>query len=619
MSTNTARSIPILIRRCIIQALSLSVLVAILLSFVYGFIYYYQQKQAHLQQIAEILANSASTPDGASRVARQVKTLLSSDSTLQSISFYSTDQPISSPDQANSDRISQIWKNALFTDDISFSQAVTSRYISGDNQDTLMGYIIVTLEVDKLRANWLRNILPLWLATMLIGIISLWFILRKLKWPTKDITELAQVCDMIIKDPDCKQLPVIQQHFELEELSRIKQAFIVVFDRLRGAQQDYDELSDFEQQLQNKDLSLDMQRHNFQSMITHELKTSLNAITGGLQLLEDQYLDQEQRDTLAIISKGSRRLDSTLEQIIQLNKIEKGHARVNLVEFKPLEVIARLLIEFESLAKRKGIELISSVQHTDYTLEGDVEKIEQILSALIDNAIKFTSQGQVIIESQLVHFRESIRWNLKVIDTGIGIDTNYIEDIFTPFFQVDPTSTRAYEGAGIGLPIVKQMLHLIGATIEVSSEIDKGSQFIVMIPLRYRAQSKQQWLEGLKVVQYSSIDNGFLATETQRLGATVTSHQHAQLIVEEVVATSVDIIMIGEDITPKRAAQLAIEVRDFESSHRPLIIYWYAQYDQLSLESYSYGLKASGIDYCYDSTRNSKEFYKQLKRCLTWL
>lgn len=622
MSIYTAKSIPALVRRCILQALSLSIVVAILLTFVYGFVYYYQQEQAHVQRIGNLLANSAATPDGAAVVAKQVDMLLSSDPAIYSVSFYATNEPVSTLDQSLIEQNSKIWQNALFADTVSFSQAVTSNYLaknSADNQNVLVGYINVILDVHKLRLSWLRLTFPLWLATMLLAMVSLWFILRKLKWPTKDLTEFAKICNLIIEDASCQQLPVVQQRFEFQELSRIKQAFIVVFDRLRLAQQDYNALSDFEQQLYNKDASLEIQRHNFQSMITHELKTSLNAITGGLQLLEDQYLNEEQKDTLAIISKGSQRLESTLEQIIQLNKIDKGHVGIHSIEFKPLEILADLLQEFDTQAKKKDLELVSKVQHTDHTLEGDAQKIRQILCAIIDNAIKFTTQGQITLESQLMHFSESVRWNLKVIDTGIGIDSHFIEDIFVPFFQVDPTNTRAHEGAGIGLPVVKQKLQLIGATVEVSSELGSGSQFSLTFPLRQRQHSKKKQLLGLDIIYYSTADNRVLVEELTRAGAIVIEYQHEELVLEKVATSQVDIIMFGEDIDPDRVAQLALNIRQTETTQRSLLVYWYPQLNQSSSESIAYGLKAAGVDYLHESTRDAKELNKLMKKWLSYM
>lgn len=675
MNNQPFRTFTALIRRSVLQAIVSAVLAAFLLSFTYGLVHHYQQKHLHIQQLAALLTNSASTANGANLVARQVSILLDSEPSIQSVLFYSTNRPIVDLDQATIEKTTDDWQNALFANTVSFNYAVTSPDIGvrasnsknteqsagpspplattsarsmsksmginarstetkvlnstldsnvlGDS-NTLLGYINITLDVDRLRLNWFRSHLLLWLIIIALGIIWAWFILRKLNAPAEDITALAKACDLVSGNPELKQLPSIPQSFELQELIQIKQAFISLFARLQQANQDYDALADFEQQLHNKDLSLNVQLHNFQSMITHELKTSLNAIVGGLQLLDNQYLNTEQKDTLAIIRKGSQQLVLTLEQIIQLNKLEKGQISINLSEFNPLQLIADLLAQYEPIAKQKGLELISHIHHIDYILEGDAAKIKQILSILLDNAIKFTPLGQVTIESQLTHFNESNRWQIVVKDTGIGIDADHIDDIFNPFFQVDSSQTREYEGTGIGLPVVKQMAKLIDAAIEVDSIPGVGSQFRVIIPLRNQYQARQQYvLAGLVIVYYYYHEIGFLVDALQRLGATVTCQHYEQSVMEQMSTIKADMVMFAEDEPPHQAATLARRIREHETvyctAQRAIMIYWYPPHQAHYLESLEHRLKAAGIDYCHSVIRDDKVLSEQLKDWLAWI
>ncbi len=632
-----------------LQTVGAVVLIGFLLSFIYGFVYHYQQQRLYVQQLAELLAKSASTVDGANLVASQVGMLLDDDSSIQNIVFYSTDHPIGTLNQADIEHASNDWYTALLTDTISFNRAVTSSYavdgktqvdsnnsqisapvanrLAGTRQDdsmldlesvdtnTLVGYINITLNIDELRRQWLRKTILLWLLTLVFGIVVVGLIFRKLLRSSKDITELASVCNLLANNPDLEQLPVIAQRFEFRETTYIKQAFILLFERLHELKQEYAALGDFEQQLHHKDRSLEVQRHNFQSMITHELKTSLNAISGGLQLLDNQYLSYDQQDTLAIIRKGSQHLESTLEQIIQLNKIEKGQVIVNLIEFNPLQMIADLLAEFDPVAQQKGLELVSHIHHTDYTLEGDASKIQQIMTTLIDNAIKFTEEGQVIIDSQLTHFNNSIRWQLKVIDTGIGINANYIDDIFTPFFQVDSSKTRQHEGVGVGLSVIKQVLQLINATVEVDSELNKGSQFTVTIPLRNKYRDwRQTLLEGLEIVYCYADENDLLAKELQRLGAVVTYQQYEQIIHGQLANKKFDMVMFAEDILLEKVEQLALLIRRYETTHRALLIYWYPAHIKYDIYSFEHELKIAGIDYCESATQKPEKLIKLLKR-----
>lgn len=645
MRINSVKTLLNLIWNSVLQGIGVAVLIAFLLSFVYGYVYYYQQQCLHVQQLAELLASSASTVDGASLVAKQVSVLLTDEASIQNIVFYSTDHPIDNISQADIERTGADWYNALFADTVSFNRAVTSHYaldktpvnsfnaqISSLNSsntaldasaskeqstatNALVGYINITLDVDKLRTQWLRKTILLWLLTLVLGVLIIAFIFRKLLRSSKDITELATTCELVINRPDLEQLPVIQQRFEFRELMQIKQSFIVLFERSRALQEQYKALGDLEQRLHQKDKSLETHRHNFQSMITHELKTSLNAISGGLQLLDSQHLSYDQQDILAIISKGSQHLELTLEQIIQLNKIEKNQVTVHLCEFSPLQLIADLLAKFESIAQKKGLALISHIHHIDYTLEGDANKIQQILTALLDNAIKFTHQGQITIESRLTHFNDSMRWQLKVIDTGIGIDNSNIDKIFMPFFQVDSSQTRQYEGAGIGLPIVKRMLQLLAATIEVRSSIGEGSQFSLTIALRNKYKSGQQSsLEGLTIIYCHADENDFLAKELERFGAAVTFQSIEQLSIAQVATAKFDMLMFAEDILPEKVAQLAQLVRDYETKHRTLLIYWYPMYRARERYKFEHELKIAGIDYYHGVPETPERLIEVLKK-----
>lgn len=652
MRKYSTKTISTLIRYSILQTMVIAIFFAVLLSFIYGFVYHYQQQRLHAQQLIKLLANSAASVDGASLMAKQVKILLNDDQALESISFYATDYLAADLQQATTQQHRNDWYNALFADSVSFNRAVISQDItrkstnninsidsseqlttalaattfnSDSNSsndinaepDVLIGYINITLDMQKLRWQWFYKNIFLWLITVILGTISATFVLRKLSWPLQDTAALAKVIKVAIDSPELKQLPVIHQHFDFQELSDIRLAFISLFNRLKTTQQKIDSLATFEQQLHNKGLSLDIQRRNLQSMITHELKTSLNAISGGVQLLDKQYLNEEQKDTLAIIYKGGQHLDATLEQIIQLNKIEQGQVGISFSTFKPLDLLADLLTEFQTAAKKKGLELSSRIQHADYTLEGDVNKIKKILSTLIENALKFTLVGQVIVESQLTHFNESIRWQVKVIDTGIGIDSKYMDDIFSPFFQVDPSHTREYEGIGVGLAVVKQIVQLLDAAIEVSSELGVGSEFTLLMPLHHTYQAQRPFsLVGINIIYYHHYDTGFMVEALQDLGATLSCQQYELLVLGELASTEVDIVMIAEDILPAKAAQLARRIRAQESSHRSLLIYWYPNYKIKSLQSIEYNLKAVGVDYCHSATQDKQLLQDLLQQWL---
>lgn len=627
MSLSRPKAIIPLMRASIISIIGLTTVLAVVTAFGYDLIEEYNRKIDHVKQLGQLLASSASSPTGVDLVADQVSGLLNSDPVLKSIVFYSIDHPITHNELNGSN-----WQRAWFADTVSINQAVTSRYIAPDFADmmddpigsqmndstqnnTLLGYINITVDVAALRKQWVSKYRFIWLFTFITAPMSAFLILRLLTKPLEQFTKLAEISDEVVRNPELTQLPVVQQSYELNEINSIKSALIVLFNRLDAMRQEHQALKAYEEQLQNKDLSLDVQRHSFQSMITHELKTSLNAIFGGLQLLNNHYLSNEQQDALTIIRKGSQHLDFTLEQIIQLNRIEKGQVALNLVEFNPLQLISDLMAEFEPIARHKGLELTSQITHVDYKLEGDVSKLRLILSALLDNAIKFTKEGRVTIESHLDHFDKNTRWRIKVIDTGIGMEARYFEDIFTPFFQIDPSINREFEGVGVGLSLAKQMAQLLGASLDVESEPGRGSQFSLIVQLdNWHQHHNKHLLEGLKALYYHQEQQPKLPAELTTYGLDIKSLQHVKSVLDIISEHAYDLLIISEDVSPKKAIYLAREIRNLESTTRVLIVYMFEATQRMDILEPD--LKAAGVDYCQVSSIAPKQFAIKLQEWL---
>lgn len=641
MKNRPSQTLPKLIWSAAAKASVLVVLAGVAL-FLYSMVQFYKNKHDHIQQLSSFLTSSAATADGATLVGQQVSMLLESEPAIKSIVFYSTTDPILSDEAKLDDEQMSHWQNALFADTVSFSHPVISTYAttrssntvaegSADSEGALIGYINITLDINELRKDWLLSNLLFGIIVVLLGFIWKLFILRKLNWYAKDIVTLAHVCGTVIRKPELEQLPVIRPNYDFEELSQIKHAFDMLFERLRNIRQDYDDLADLKQQLHSKEVSLEVQRYNFQSMITHELTTSLNAIIGGLQLLDDNELDTEQKDTIAIIEKGAQQLALILDQIIQLNQIGKDQVSVVATPFNPLQVIADLIAEFTPIANQKNLVLSSQIHHIDYQLMGDVEKIKQILSILIGNAIKFTTVGEVVIKSQLTHCDNSNRWQIGVQDAGIGIAASHIDDIFNPFFQVDSSKTRQFEGSGLGLPLAKQLSQLIDATIDVKSKVNSGTEFtITMVMPSVKKSVKQLDLKGLKATYYYRREVGSVVNELRELGMSVSCQPVAPLlqsndlemqnsdesILDTLITEQTDLVVFAEDIHSDTAESLAKGIRERETEYRALIIYWYPEHQEEHLDYFEHGLKAAGVDYCQSATADSKSIVRLLKKWL---
>ncbi len=234
-------------------------------------------------------------------------------------------------------------------------------------------------------------------------------------------------------------------------------------------------------------------KDEFLGFMSHELRTPLNVITGYTEMLRDGMLGKinaEQEKALGKMASHSKDLLTMISGILQATSLEAGAVNV-----KSDEVCLEDLLD--ELRSTYGVPLGKELAlKWDYPSEfpvvrTDIEKLKHILENLINNAIKFTDQGHVAISARHVSGKKAVEF--KVADTGIGIPEESLPVIFERFRQVDSSDTRAHGGVGLGLHVVKKFTEMLGGTVEVESEVDKGSTFTVTIPYNSnQAVSSQQ-------------------------------------------------------------------------------------------------------------------------------
>ena len=220
--------------------------------------------------------------------------------------------------------------------------------------------------------------------------------------------------------------------------------------------------------------------------MSHELRTPLNSSLILAKLLADnpdENLTDEQVKYARTIQSSGNDLLNLINDILDLSKIEAGHVDVH-PEVMPLARMSTALRQvFEPLANEKKLEFnIEMAENLPKSLETDPQRLEQILKNLISNAIKFTAQGEVSLS---IAKDDNERITFSVSDTGIGISTEQLRNIFEAFHQADSTISRRYGGTGLGLSISRQLAQLLGGSITVESAPGKGSTFTLTVPLRY--------------------------------------------------------------------------------------------------------------------------------------
>lgn len=220
---------------------------------------------------------------------------------------------------------------------------------------------------------------------------------------------------------------------------------------------------------------------DFLAMINHELRTPLNGLLGAAELLADTSLSSEQKKLLDTLNNSGELLRAIINDLLDYSKISAGMLELIIKPFNPRQIISNLADIMRYQAQEKQLLLTLVIDDTvPNSLLGDEDRIKQIFVNLINNAIKFTSRGSIILNTA---WREN-KLIFQVKDTGIGITEGQQLKLFKPFSQVDISSQRIHEGTGLGLAICKQLCELMSGEIKLISIPEQGSTFTVILPLQ---------------------------------------------------------------------------------------------------------------------------------------
>ncbi len=225
-------------------------------------------------------------------------------------------------------------------------------------------------------------------------------------------------------------------------------------------------------------------KSDFLANMSHELRTPLNSVFGMTRLLLGTKLTMEQQELANTVLLSSNNLMEIVNDILDLSKIEAGEVELEHIGFDPHHVLSSVVRSLAHAAKEKHLPIIRHYENETLPyLLGDPLRVGRIIMNLLSNAIKYTEAGHIEIRAYVKKLDETyVELHCEITDTGIGIPANKLQTVFDKFVQADTSTTRKYGGTGLGLAITRELVLMMGGTIDVASEVGHGSTFWFSIP-----------------------------------------------------------------------------------------------------------------------------------------
>ncbi|MBF4488061.1 PAS domain S-box protein [Flavobacterium sp. CSZ] len=353
-----------------------------------------------------------------------------------------------------------------------------------------------------------------------------------------------------------------------------------------GIHLDITEQKQMEIELENEKLKAEQAsraKEAFLANMSHEIRTPLNGIIGFLRELERQNLTELQKKYVENSSLASRHLLSIINNILDISKIEAGEMSLEVEDFVFDNVIGNVINVLEPLAKKKGLKLIKQISRDVHdVLKGDILRLEQILFNLVGNSLKFTHKGKIFLKCEVLKdTKASQRLQISVVDTGIGMQQSYAENIFNKFSQEDKEITRKFGGTGLGMAITKELIQLMNGKIKVQSQKGIGTTISFIIDLQKGSINNIKKVQeeinvdisGINVllVEDSSINRMVAINSLHYFNCVVTEAVNGIQAIEILKLKSFDIILMDVQMPEMDGIEATIKIREELKLQTPII------------------------------------------------
>jgi two-component system sensor histidine kinase EvgS len=300
-------------------------------------------------------------------------------------------------------------------------------------------------------------------------------------------------------------------------------------------------------------------KSDFLSNISHELKTPLNALIGFIQILKSN--PKECKRYLPLLSASSQIILNEIDDIINFERLTKG-IKVEKEVFHSDELKNLLLYYKENISS--NIEFHIDVKLPMY-LKGDINKIRNTISHLVENAIKFTKEGEIFVE--LKYKKGHLMFSVK--DTGIGIPKNKLEEIFEEFKQLDDRINKEYQGLGLGLSISQKLVEALEGELKVESEVNKGSEFYFSIPIEKveKQYNKLQNLNKILVVEDNKANQMFIKVILKQLDIKYDIADNGEIAVKKYKEYNYPIILMDINMPIMDGLEATKKIREYEKEN----------------------------------------------------